>query len=85
MYRLGLGLFSHPKEFGEDGVRTHVNSKEKIPSTGNTEEDQTYDAASSRTASPTHYQLSVKKTVTLACFKTFIYSFGSAWYDDRHH
>ena len=30
--RLDFGLFSHSNEFG--GVRTHVNSKGKIPSTG---------------------------------------------------
>ena len=28
-----LGLYSHPKEFLGNGVRTHVNSKGKIPST----------------------------------------------------
>ena len=41
---------------GGGGVRTHANSKEKIPSTGffSPEEDRTRDAASSRTASPTH-------------------------------
>ena len=33
MHRLDLGLYSHPKEFGGNGVRTHVNSKGKIPST----------------------------------------------------
>ena len=32
--RLDLGLHSHPKEFWGNGVRTHVNSKGKIPSTG---------------------------------------------------
>ena len=35
-YRLDLGLYSHRKELGGgggNGVRTHVNSKEKIPST----------------------------------------------------
>ena len=34
-HRLGLGLYSHPKEFWGNGVRTHVNSKGKNPSTGN--------------------------------------------------
>ena len=29
-----LGLYSHPKEFWGNGVRTHVNSKGKITSTG---------------------------------------------------
>ena len=62
--RLDLGLYSHRKELGEggggDGVRTHVNSKGKIPSTEqfSPEEDRTHHAASNRTASSTHYQLS---------------------------
>ena len=34
VHRLRLGLYSHPKEFSGNGVRTHVNSKGKIPSTG---------------------------------------------------
>ena len=29
-----LGLYSNPKGFSRNGVRTHVNSKGKIPSTG---------------------------------------------------
>ena len=33
VHRLDLSLYSHPKEFGENGIRTHVNSKGKIPST----------------------------------------------------
>ena len=41
-----------------NGVKTHVNSKRKIPYTGGSEKDQTHDTASRRTASPTHYQLS---------------------------
>ena len=35
VHRLDLGLYSHPKEFWGNGVRIHVNSKGKIPSTGN--------------------------------------------------
>ena len=31
--RLDLGLYSHPKEFLGNGVKTHVNSRGKIPST----------------------------------------------------
>ena len=61
MHRLDLGLYSRPKEFQANGVRTILTPREKIPSTGkklSTEEDRTHDAASSRTASPTHYQLS---------------------------
>ena len=31
VHRLGLGLYSHPKEFWGNGVRTHVNSTGKNP------------------------------------------------------
>ena len=60
VHRLYLGLYSHPNEILGNGVRTHFifNSKRKIPSTGSSEEDWTRDAASCRTASPTHYGLS---------------------------
>ena len=34
VHRLDLGLYSHPKEFLGNGVRAHVNSKEKIPFIG---------------------------------------------------
>ena len=34
VHRLDLGLYSHPKEFLGNGVRTHNNSNGKIPSTG---------------------------------------------------
>ena len=34
VFRLDLGLHSHPKEFWGNGVRTQVNSKLKVPSTG---------------------------------------------------
>ena len=50
VHRLDLGLYSHPKEFWGNGVRTHVNSKGKIPSPGkkfSSEEDRTRDTASS--------------------------------------
>ena len=30
VHRLDIGLYSHPKEFWGNGVRTHVNSKRKI-------------------------------------------------------
>ena len=63
VHRLDLGLYSHPKELGGGGVgvRTHVNSKGKLPSTGkkSSEEDQTHDAVSSRTVSPTHYRRAI--------------------------
>ena len=57
-HRLDLGLYSHPKEFSGNGVRTCVISKRKITSTGGSEEGRTRDAASRMTASPTHYRLS---------------------------
>ena len=31
--RLDLGIYSHPTEFGGNGVRNHVNTEGKIPST----------------------------------------------------
>ena len=34
VHRLDLGLYSHPKEFWENGVKTYINSKGKIPYTG---------------------------------------------------
>ena len=51
MHRLDLSLYSHPQEFGVNGVRTHVNSKEKIPCAGSLEEHQTDVTASRRTVS----------------------------------
>ena len=57
VHRLDLGLYSHPKEFWGNRVRNHVNSKEKIPSTGGSEDVRTCIAASCR-MSPTHYRLS---------------------------
>ena len=41
-----------------NGVRPHVNSKGKVPSTKGSEEGLPHDAASRSTASPTHYSLS---------------------------
>ena len=35
VHRLDLGLLSHRKEFWGNGVRTPVNPKRNIPSTGN--------------------------------------------------
>ena len=54
VHRIDLSLYPHPKEsFSGSGVRTHANSKGKIPSTRGSEEGWTRDAASRRTASPT--------------------------------
>ena len=62
VHRLDLGLYSHPKEFLRNGVRTHVNSKGKIPLYRKkilSEEDRTHYSAPSRTASPTHHQRAI--------------------------
>ena len=53
---VGLNVYFHPRVLG-NGVRTHVNSKGKIPSTGGQEQDRTRDATSCRTVSPTYYRL----------------------------
>ena len=45
-HRLDLGLSSHPKQFLGNGVRTHVSSKRRIPSTGGSEEGWTCNIAS---------------------------------------
>ena len=34
MHGLDLGLYSHLKEYGGNGVRTNADSKGKVPSTG---------------------------------------------------
>ena len=54
VHRQDLSLYSHLKEYLGNGVRAHVNSKGKIPSTRSSE-DQTHETASHRAASPTHY------------------------------
>ena len=61
VHRLDLSLHSHPKEYLGNGVRTHVNSKVKIAllEKFSSEEDQTHNIASSRTASPTCYQRAI--------------------------
>ena len=53
-----LGLYSHPKEFQGMELESVLTPRGKIPSTGGSEEGRTRDAASRRTASPTHYLLS---------------------------
>ena len=57
-HRLNLALYFHPKKCLGNLSRTIVNSKGKFPSTGGSGEGRTCDAASRRTASSTHYQLS---------------------------
>ena len=56
VHRLDLGLCSHPKEFWRNGVRSLVDSKGKIHSTGY--QRRTPNDASHRIASPTHCWLS---------------------------
>ena len=52
MHKLDLGLYFHPKEFLGNGVRTHVNSKGKIPATGGSEEGGTCDACIMQDSKP---------------------------------
>ena len=60
VYRLDLGLYSDPKTFlGKESEATSTPTpREKSPllEKFSPEEDRINDAASSRTASPTHYQ-----------------------------
>ena len=65
VHRLDLGLYSHPKEFRANGVRTHVDSKGKTLY-WKLGEDQTPAAASCRTVSPTHYGLSYSSPLLFA-------------------
>ena len=55
---LDLSLYSHPKEFWGNGVRSHINSKRQNLSTGSSKKGWTCYAASRRTANPTYYWLS---------------------------
>ena len=67
VHRLDLGLYSHPKELGGNGVRTHVNSRGKSPllEKFSPEEDRTHGTATSRTANPTHYQRAIQTLLML--------------------
>ena len=58
VHKLDLGLYSHPTEILKKGVRTHVNSKGKIPSIRGSKENGSHDTASCRTLSPQYNQLS---------------------------
>ena len=78
VHRLDLGLYSHLKEFWVNEVRNHVNSKGKITSTRGSEEVQTRDAASRRTASPTNYRLNYSGTLNVLNEKgTYITNFSA--------
>ena len=61
VHRLDVDSYFHLKEFWGNGVKTHVNSSKKspLPEKFSPEEDQTHDAAASRTASPTCYQWAI--------------------------
>ena len=66
LHRLDLSLYSLPKEFfGGMESEPMLTPREKIPSTRVSEEGRTSDAASHRTASPTHYRLSYSLTPSL--------------------
>ena len=70
--RLDLSLYSHPKSFGEMGVRIHAKSKGKIPSARGSEEGWTCDAASRRTVSPTLYRQLFEPLIPLCnCWVSF--------------
>ena len=58
VHKLDLGLYSHPKEFLRNRVKTHVNSKGKKTLPEVQREVGTHNPASPRTVSPTHYWLS---------------------------
>ena len=84
VHRLDLDLNSNQKEFLGNGVRTHFNSKGKIPSTGNSGKDRTRNTASCRTASPTYYRLSFscppdKWLSTWPCGGKVMVSVKDAW------
>ena len=61
VHRPDLGLCSHLKEVWENGVRTHVSSRENplYQKKFSSEEDRTHDAALSSTANPTHNQQAI--------------------------
>ena len=60
VHRLDLSLYSHPKEFWGNGVRTMLTPWEyPVYWQNSPEEDWTRRTASSRTASPTHYQQAI--------------------------
>ena len=71
-----LDLYSHPKEFFGNGVRTYPRENPPLPEKFSSEEDCTHDAASSRTASPTNYQSAitapypVQKKLVCKCLNT---------------
>ena len=85
MHRLDLGLYSHPKEFSGNGVKTHVNSKGKIPlpKKFSSEEDRTHDATSSRTLNPTHYQRAIPAPTVVSCHVSGVTGSRQAGSDPR--
>ena len=61
-----------------NGVRTHVNSKRKIPSTVGSEEGRTRSAGSRRTVSPRHYRLSYPDPLSCWSRQTSVGKTGAA-------
>ena len=73
VHRLDLGLYSHPKSFGGIESETMLTSREKssLLEKSSSEEDRTHNAASCRTVSLTHYQLSYSSSIIII-FTIFI-------------
>ena len=72
VHRLDLGLYSHPKEFGgmESEPMLTQNERAPLPEKFSSKEGRTHDAASSKIASSTHYQLSYSPsavTILIVC------------------
>ena len=62
VHKLDLGLYSHPREFLGNGVRTHVNSMGKFSLYGKNSPQRTIEPMPlhhAATASPTHYQRAI--------------------------
>ena len=80
VHKLDLGLYSYPKEFLGNRVRTCLSPRKKKPATGGSGGmggggGRTRDAASRRTASPKHYRLSYSsQTKRLYAKLTDLYS-----------
>ena len=58
VHRLDLSLYWHPKELWGNGVR-NPREKSPVPEEFSPDENRSHNAASSRTASPTHYQWAI--------------------------
>ena len=75
--RLDLGLYSHWKEFRGMDSEPMLTPREKSPPSEkiSSEEDRTHNTASSRTASPTHYQQAILASKLVSKAKDYSFSF----------